>query len=422
MHACDTNLTGDAMNKDQLIKEYEALKSRKYQIDMTRGKPCKEQLNLSNNLLNIDISKYDFSSSDGIDVRNYGILEGIDEARDLMAEIMEDEAQNTLVIGNSSLQLMYDTIQRTMQYGILGNKPWNKYNQISFLCPSPGYDRHFAICETLGINMIPIDMKVDSPDMDKIENLVNEDETIKGIWCVPQYSNPTGTTYSDDTVMRLASMKTAAPDFRIFWDNAYSVHHLYQSISEQEHVYDIRKACEEAGNVDRYYKFASLSKVTFPGSAIAGFASSSKNIMETKRLLGASMIGSDKINQLRHVKFLPNKKAVLEHMEKHAQILRPKFELVNSILEEELGGLNIAKWSNPRGGYFINFKCLSGSAKEVVSLANDCGIKFTSAGASWPYGQDPNDEDIRIAPSMPSRTDLEIAIKALALCTKISSL
>ena len=388
-------------------------------IDMTRGKPCEEQLRLSDDLFKIIDKNFDFITREGFDVRNYGCLEGIVEARELMGEILEEDADHMLVIGSSSLQLMYDAIARAMQFGICGSRPWNALSITpKFICPAPGYDRHFFICENFEIEMIPVEMKNDGPDMDKIEELVAADDSIKGIWCVPQYSNPTGVTYSDGVVKRLACMKTKAADFRIFWDNAYAVHHLYEKAEDQSHVFDIAKACKKAGNENRYFKFASLSKVTFPGAGLSAIASSDENIADIKKHLHSQMIGSDKINQLRHVKFLKNKSQIEVHMQKHAKILRPKFELIEQILEENLKNSELARWTKPKGGYFISFDCLKKSAKNVVQRCNELGVKFTPAGSTWPYRNDPHDSNIRIAPSMPSLNELEVATETLCKVVK----
>lgn len=405
---------------NQLLKEeYEELKAKSLSIDMTRGKPCKEQLSLSAPMLN-NLTEDDFlDESLEADPRNYGVLEGLGSARELMASIMDEPASQTLVLGSSSLQLMYDTMARCMQFGSDGQNPWNNCDDVAFLCPAPGYDRHFSICENFGIKMIPIEMRSEGPDIQKIEELAGSDESIKGIWCVPQYSNPTGFTYSDEIVKRLASMKTAADDFRIFWDNAYCVHHLYDNC--RSHVCDIAKACREAGHEERYFKFASLSKVTFPGAAIAAFGASVQNIAEAKKRLGAQMIGSDKINQLRHVKFLASKSGIESHMAKHAEILRPKFELIESKLENTFASSDDVRWSTPKGGYFISFNTPQGCAKRTVEIAGELGVKFTPAGSTYPYKNDPRNENIRIAPSMPTLGEIESATDVLVLATKIAA-
>ena len=405
---------------DPLKKQFDELSAKNLKIDMTRGKPCAEQLELSKDLLKFDVPLF---GVDKLDFRNYGLLEGITEARELFAELMQENPKNVLVIGSSSLTLMHDCIQRSMQFGVGGHPSFNeqsKTKKIKFLCPVPGYDRHFKICENFGIEMINVSLLEDGPDMDQVELLVENDDSVKGIWCVPQYSNPSGITYSDKVVKRLASMKCAAPDFRIYWDNAYCVHHLYEE-NNQEHVLDIAKTCEEAGNEDRYFKFASLSKVTFPGASIAAMAMSEANLNHAKKHLSAQMIGSDKINQIRHVLFFKNANGIKNHMRKHAEILRPKFETVEEKLQAGFSGFENVNWSKPKGGYFISFNAPKGTAKRVVEIANDLGVKFTQAGATYPLGNDPNDENIRIAPSMPSIDELKIAIDVLVLATKIAA-
>ena len=397
-------------------KRYEELKAKNLSIDMTRGKPSEVQLDLSSELLNLEIP---FIGDDGVDVRNYGLLEGITEARKLMGELMEEPAENVFVVGSSSLTLMYDTVARAMQFGFCGEKPWNELDTVKFLCPVPGYDRHFKICENFGIEMINVEMKECGPCMETVEELVAEDTSIKGIWCVPQYSNPTGVTYSDETVQRLASMKTAARDFRIFWDNAYCVHHLFDEEDEQDHVLDIGSACREAKNDSRFFKFSSLSKVTFPGAAIAAIAASPENMADAKVRMTTQMIGSDKINQMKHALFLKNKAGVLEHMKRHAELLRPKFEVVDEVLTQELGDADYCSWSKPKGGYFISFNCKPSTAKRVVEIAAELGVKFTQAGATFPHGDDPSDQNIRIAPSLPPIEDVKMAAHVLAVAAKI---
>ncbi len=395
---------------------YDDLKEMNLNIDITRGKPCAEQLNLSNPMLEILNAGSDFKGADGVDVRNYGILEGISEARQLMADIMEANISQTLVIGSSALQIIYDTVQRCMQFGSIEGKPWNvEGGRIKFLCPAPGYDRHFDICEAFGIEMIRIDFKGSDPDIEKIEELCESDDSIKGIFCVPKYSNPTGGTYSDEFVRRLASMK-AADDFRIFWDNAYCVHHIYDD--DRDVLLDIASACENAGNNNRYYKFASFSKVTFPGASIAAFASSEVNVENTQKHMSAQMIGSDKINQLRHVRFLSDMQAVEEHMKKHASIIRPKFELIASKLESGLRDVSGCDWSNPRGGYFISFNTPANCATRTVEIAGELGVKFQAPGSTYPYKDDPLNRNIRLAPTMPSIDDLELACDVLICALK----
>lgn len=400
-------------------KTYEDLRSEHRSIDMSRGKPCDEQLKLSEPMLNFPVSGDIFKTKHGVDTRNYGILEGIDEARELMAELVGEHFENTLVIGSSSLTLEYDTIARYMQFGVCGENPWNKNSK--FICLVPGYDRHFDICQHFGIQMIPVQIGTsDDQLIDEISNIVKSDECVKGIWCVPQYSNPSGITFSNKFAKALASMETAASDFRIFWDNAYCVHHLYDEPEKQDSVMPINVVCENAGNPDRYIQFWSTSKITFPGAGISALSASSKNIADMKKSLRVQMIGSDKINQLRHVHFLKDKRCTLLHMYKHAEILRPKFSVVTETLTTELSGYNCVSWSNPQGGYFINFDSAPNTAKRIVELCEKCGVKLTPAGSTWPNMQDAYDTNIRIAPSMPSIEELTFATKVLATSTKIA--
>lgn len=408
---------------NQARSDYEELKALNLKLNMSRGRPCSEQLDLSTPLLTVLKTASDCFSEDGTDCRNYGVIDGIPEAKRLMAVLLDDTPEHVFVFGNASLTIMYDTIARCMMYGCLGDKPWNTYTEaIKFICPVPGYDRHFAILEQFGIEMVPVPLLENGPDMDEVERLVASDEHIKGIWCVPKYSNPTGIIYSDDVVRRLAAMPCAAHDFRIFWDNAYGVHWLYPSELEEGKLLDIAVACEQAGNPNRYYKFASTSKVTFAGSGIAAMAASSANIAETKHLCSTQMIGHDKLNQLRHARFLPSADSIFAHMDLQANILRPKFELVVQVLNDQLGSLGIASWTNPRGGYFISFDGLPGTAARTVSLAAEAGVSLTDAGATWPYGRDPQDCNIRIAPSMPSLEELSQALRVFVCCVKIAAL
>lgn len=400
------------------MKSFEELKAENLSIDMTRGKPCAEQLALSDEMLTIVNEKSSFSGIDKSDVRNYGCLPGIREARVLMGEIMNESPEQVLVLGSSALQIIYDTVQRALQFGAIEGKPWNEQAPIKFLCPCPGYDRHFKICEIFGIEMINIDYKNDGPDIHRIEELCASDESIKGIFCVPQYSNPTGVTYSDDIVRRLASMK-ASDDFRIFWDNAYCVHHLYDD--DREIVLDIADACKETGNEDRYYKFASFSKVTFPGASIASFATSKTNLNFALKHISSQIIGSDKINQLRHVLFFKNAKEVDEHMKKHAEIIRPKFELIMQKFERELSDLEGCEWTNPKGGYFISFNTPVGCATRTVEIAKELGVTLQPTGSTYPYNKDIEDRNIRIAPTMPSLDDLDRAIDVLICAVKLAA-
>jgi len=405
---------------DQLNEIYDQIKSQNLKLDMSRGKPCSEQLALSVDMLKYPDPTDNFITSDGVDARNYGLVDGIAEAKELFAEILEVDSKNIIVGNNSSLSMMYDTIARAMQFGLYGSKtPWSKLPKVKFLCPSPGYDRHFAITELFGFEMIVVDMLKDGPDMEKVEKLVAEDPFIKGIWCIPKYSNPTGITFSDEVVDALAKMKTAAEDFRIFWDNAYVVHHLTDT---PDRLKNLLSACYEAGNPDRALIFTSTSKITFPGAGIACMAASENNIAHTKKLTGFRTIGPDKMNQLRHVRFLKNAKGVEEHMKKHARILKPKFDQVFNILSAQLKDKNIAEWTEPKGGYFISFNTMPGCAKAVVKMAAEAGVVFTPAGATFPYGKDPLDRNIRIAPTLPPINELKTAMELFCICVRIVSI
>lgn len=399
--------------------KYEKYKSENLKLDMSRGKPCPEQLDLSMGMMDALTSRDICKTENGIDCRNYGLLEGIPEARALFSEILEVPAANVIVGGNSSLNMMYDTIAKAMQFGVSGGEaPWGKLSKVKFLCPSPGYDRHFAICEAFGIEMVVVDINHDGPDMDTVERLVREDESIKGIWCVPKYSNPDGITYSDEVVERLASMPTKAKDFRIFWDNAYAVHHL-RGEDKLKNIFD---ACKAKSNSDRVLMFASTSKISLPGAGVAAMAASEANIAHIKKLMSIQTIGSDKLNQLRHVKYFKNIDGIHEHMKKQADIIAPKFDKVFEILGRDLGGKEIAWWNKPNGGYFISLYTLDGCAKKIVAMAEEAGVKLTGAGATYPYGRDPRDRNIRIAPTYPSLRELEKAIDILALCVQIASI
>jgi len=400
-----------------VYKEYQGMN---LQLNMARGKPSNDQLDLSMGMMDILSSEDDLTCEDGTDCRNYGVLDGIGEAKQLLGDMMEVPAENIIIYGNSSLNVMYDTVSRSMTHGVMGNTPWCKLDQVKFLCPVPGYDRHFAITQYFGIEMIPIPMTKDGPDMDLVEKYVSEDETVKGIWCVPKYSNPQGYSYSDETVRRFANLKPKAKDFRIYWDNAYTIHHLYDD--DQDVLLEILDECRKAGNPDMVYKFASTSKISFPGSGIAAIAASLNNLTDIKKQLGMQTIGHDKVNQLRHVRFFGDMAGMTEHMRKHADILRPKFETVIEILDRELGGLGIGSWTKPKGGYFISFDSLPGCAKEIVARCKKAGVIMTGAGATYPYGIDPQDSNIRIAPSYPPLADLKVATELFSLCVKIVSI
>ncbi len=400
-----------------VYKEYQSMNLA---LNMARGKPSNEQLDLSMGMMDILSSEDDLTCEDGTDCRNYGVLDGIQEAKHLLGDMMEVPAENIIIYGNSSLNVMYDTVSRSMTHGVMGNTPWCKLEKVKFLCPVPGYDRHFAITQYFGIEMIPIPMTENGPDMDLVEKYVTEDESVKGIWCVPKYSNPQGYSYSDETVRRFAALEPKAKDFRIYWDNAYTIHHLYDD--DQDFLLEILDECRKAGNPDLVYKFASTSKISFPGSGIAAIAASLNNLTDIKKQLGMQTIGHDKVNQLRHVRFFGNMEGMTEHMRKHADILRPKFETVLEILERELGGLGIGSWTKPKGGYFISFDSLEGCAKEIVTRCKKAGVIMTGAGATYPYGVDPHDSNIRIAPSYPPLADLKVATELFSLCVKIVSI
>ena len=402
-----------------LRKEYKKVQAMDMQLNMSRGIPCIDQLDLSMRMMDVLDSSSDLTCEDGTDCRNYGQLTGIEEARELLGDMMENNPKDIIIYGNSSLNVMFDTISRVWTHGVMGNTPWCRLPEVKFLCPVPGYDRHFAITEYFGIKMIPVPMTPTGPDMDIVEKLVSEDETIKGIWCVPKYSNPQGISYSDETVRRFARLKPAAPDFRIFWDNAYGMHHLYDT--HQDYLIEILAECKRAGNPDLVYKFASTSKITFPGSGIAAVATSPNNMVDFVNTLKFQTIGHDKVNQLRHVRFFGDIHGMVEHMRKHAAIIRPKFEMVEDTLEKHLGKLSIGTWTKPRGGYFILFDSLPGCAKEIVALMKKAGVIMTPAGATWPYGKDPNDSNIRIAPTYPTLSELQTAMETFTLCVRIAS-
>ena len=406
--------------KDGLTAKYEEVKARRLKLDMSRGKPSTAQLNLSMEMMDILNSGVNLVCEDGVDCRNYGGLDGISEAKQLLADMMEVPRDNVIVFGNSSLNVMYDTVARAVTHGVMGETPWCKLDKVKFLCPVPGYDRHFAITEHFGIEMIPVPMTMDGPDMDLVEKLVREDESIKGIWCVPKYSNPQGITYSDETVYRFANLKPAAKDFRIFWDNAYCVHHLYED--RQDYLIEILSECKKAGNPDMVYKFSSTSKISFPGSGIAAIAASESNLKDIRSMMQIQTIGHDKVNQLRHVRFFKDVHGIVEHMKKHADIMRPKFETVLRVLEEELGGLGIGSWISPNGGYFISFDSMEGCAKAIVAKAKEAGLVMTGAGATYPYGKDPKDSNIRIAPTYPTPEELEVAAEIFVLSVKLVSI
>lgn len=405
--------------KAELIRQFEDAKAMGLKLDMSRGKPTSAQLDMTMGLMDVLNSDSDMMSMDGVDTRNYGLMDGIIEAKHLMADVMSVPAENVIVYGNSSLSVMYDSISRSVTHGVMGSTPWCKLEQVKFLCPVPGYDRHFAITEHFGIEMILIPMTPEGPDMDLVEKYVNGDPAVKGIWCVPKYSNPQGVSYSDETVRRFAALKPAAEDFRIYWDNAYAIHHLYED--KQDQILEILSECEKAGNPDMVYEFCSTSKITFSGSGMAAMASSPANLADVKKSLTLQTIGHDKVNQLRHIRYFKNVEGMMAHMKKHADILRPKFEAVLSVLDRELGGLGIGEWTRPLGGYFISFDAMEGCAKAIVEKCKEAGVVLTGAGATFPYGKDPKDSNIRIAPTFPTSEDMAKATDIFVLCVKLVS-
>ncbi len=414
------------MSKDELISElgvlkgmYSEIKEKNLKLDMSRGKPGADQLDLAMPMLDILNSNDSYMTENNIDIRNYGVLDGVDEAKELFSKMLEVKASQIIIGGNSSLNLMYDTILRAMMFGVLGSeKPWSKCEKIKFLCPVPGYDRHFAITENMGIEMINIPMTKTGPDMDLVEKLVAEDDSIKGIWCVPMYSNPEGVTYSDETVKRFAALKPKANDFRIFWDNAYCVHHLSDT---EDKLVNILEEAEKCDNEDIVFIFASTSKVSFTGAGVAMLAASENNINFIKKQMSIQTIGSDKINQIRHVKFFKNVDGIKAHMQKHRAILEPKFNTVVEILEAELGARGAGTYNKPNGGYFVSFNTLDGCAKKVVSLCKEAGVVLTGAGATYPYGKDPEDTNIRIAPTFPPVAELVEAMALFCICVRLAT-
>ena len=416
----DLNLEQLKIELVEVQKEFNRVKELNLSINMSRGQPSQEQLDLSMPMMDVLNSKADLRCEDGIDCRNYGVLGGISEAKKLLGDLIEVPADNIIIYGNSSINVMYDQISRSFTKGVMGSTPWCKLDKVKWLCPVPGYDRHFAITEYFGIEMINIPMNEDGPDMDLVEKLVSEDDSIKGIWCVPKYSNPSGITYSKEVVNRFAHLKPKAKDFRIYWDNAYSVHHLY--FDNPDYLDEILNECKKAGNPDIVYKFTSTSKISFPGSGIAALAASEANLIDIKNQLKIQTIGYDKVNQLRQVRFFKDLDGIKSQMKKHASILRPKFEAVETILDCNLADLGFAKWTKPHGGYFISFDGYKGTAKGIVSKCKEIGVLLTDAGAAYPYHNDPNDAHIRIAPSAPTLEEVKKAAYAFCTAAKLVTL
>jgi DNA-binding transcriptional MocR family regulator len=405
--------------REALEKDFAAAKERALKLDMSRGKPAPAQLDLSMGMLNILNADTTIKAQDGVDVRNYADMDGIPEAKQLMAELMGCASENVIVYNNASLSIMYDTVSRSMTHGVMGSKPWVRQEKVKFLCPVPGYDRHFSICAHFGIEMVNVPMTPNGPDMDMVEQLVSEDPSIKGIWCTPKYSNPQGIVYSSETVLRFARLRPAAPDFRIFWDNAYVVHYLDPSGPDE--IPEILSECAKAGNPDMVYEFCSTSKISFAGGGISAMAASAANLADVKKSLTIQTIGSDKVNQLRHVRFFGDLQGILNHMGKHAEIIRPKFEVVFEVLDRELTGCGVGQYMRPRGGYFISFDAMEGCAKAIVAKCREAGMVLTGAGATYPYGKDPLDQNIRIAPTFPTLDEMRQAAELFALCVKLVS-
>lgn len=404
--------------KEQLEKRYKECKEKNLSINMTRGKPCQKQLDLSEDMLKTISCNEDCFTSKGFDCRNYGLVDGLDDAKRLFSPIIGVPWDQIIVGGNSSLNLMYDEMARCMLYGVYGgNGPWIKQEKLKFLCPVPGYDRHFGVCESLGIEMVNVPLTDKGPDMDIVEELV-KDESVKGMWCVPKYSNPTGITYSDETVKRIAALKPASKDFRVFWDNAYAVHDLYD---DGDKLLDILPECEKAGNPDLVFIFTSTSKISYPGSGVSCLGASANNIEQIKKIMQMQTIGHDKMNMLRHVKYFKSADGIREYMKKHAAILRPKFEMCEKVLAENLSDTENVSWTVPKGGYFISLDVLRGCAQRVVSLSKDAGVTLTEAGATFPYHKDPEDKNIRLAPSFPTLDELELGMEVLCVCVKLAA-
>ena len=404
--------------KERLLLQYEEAKGKGLKLDMSRGKPAAEQLDMTMPMMDIFNRNFDMRDEQGVDVRNYGYLEGILGARRLLGSMLGVDPEHVIVFGTASLSVMYDTVSRSVTHGVMGSTPWCRLEKVKFLCPAPGYDRHFAITEHFGIEMITIPMKEDGPDMDLVEEYV-KDPAVKGIWCVPMYTNPLGITYSEEVCRRMADLNPAAEDFRIYWDNAYCVHHLYED--KQDTLPEILSMCRANGKEDMVLIFASTSKISFAGAGISCIAASLGNLEWVKKSMTIQIIRHDKINQLRHVLYFKDLDGIKEHMKKHAAIMRPKFDLVLEMLEKELGGLGIGSWTKPLGGYFISFDSMNGCAKAIVEKCREAGVTMTGAGATYPYRKDPHDSNIRIAPSYPTLEELKITGELFVLCVKLVS-
>ena len=403
--------------KNELVKEYEGVKALGLSLDMSRGKPGADQLDLSLDMLNVLTNAADCKAENGFDCRNYGVLDGIPECKKLFADLLEVDDKNIIIGGSSSLNLMYDYLNQCMYLGVAGCEPWSKQGNVKFICNVPGYDRHFAITEFFGIEMISVEMDEFGPDVEKIAELV-KDPMVKGMFCVPKYSNPNGVTYSDERVRALAALKPAAKDFRVIWDNAYIIHELTDT---PDKLLNIFEACKEFGTEDNFVEFTSTSKITFPGAGVSAIAASDNNIAEIKKRLNFQTISYDKLNQLRHVKYLKDVDGLKAYMQKHADIIAPKFEIVLDMLANEIKPLGIGKWVEAKGGYFISYDTIGSIAKRIGELCKEAGLVLTTVGATYPYGVDPEDKNIRIAPTFPSVDNLKKAMEVFCLCAKIAA-